>query len=444
MTTDNTTKSARGKSAHADALVRAEALKLEAEALIAEDKVRETRPNLTSRELRILGGIGPQVSATAISVFSRWNRMDASVGQKAPPRTIFMNSGQGTFADMFACYDVIRVAQSNGGPDVTVQTTGLADTKATVTMQAARRRIMTPRSWIILTEIQPNAARMNTAEAIEALKYMKWLEDRGWKLLLERAEGKLDLATIKSKTEYGRQWWISAEEALKFGLIDEIGTVMPGHCEYVSDPALLPADGDSWKTRLEKAKLRMLTAQGELAGIVNTVDASSAERAGKHYFFGEVDTESCTAAQADLLTFAQRKLPSVEMIVNTPGGSCTDGSGLMDVIEQTTADRDFTTTIFGQCASMGGFIAMTGKRRVMARNAAFLIHRVSTIFGMSSSHIDDNTKNMKRLEDSLFPFMASRTGGKLSIEELRERCASNDWWLTADECLEKGLVDELI
>jgi ATP-dependent Clp protease protease subunit len=320
----------------------------------------------------------------------------------------------------------------------------MADTKGAIAMQAAKHRIMTPRSWIILTEIQPNPQRLNSAEGIEAVKYMKWLEDRGWKLLLERSNGKLDLATIKEKTEYGRQWWLTADEALQYGLIDEIGTVMPGYVEQVTDPALLPAEGDSWKTRLEKAELRLLTAQGSLAGIVNTLDDTSAENAGKTYFFGEVDTESCTNAQTDLLTFAQRKRPDVEMIINTPGGSVTAGAGLMDVIEQTTADRNFTTTIFGQCASMGGFIAQTGKRRVMARNAAFLIHRVSTIFGQSSSHMDDNNRNMKRLEDSLFPFMANRTGGTLSIDELRAKCANNDWWLTADECLAKGLVDELI
>lgn len=442
MTQSKSTRT-RTKSAFADALLQAEALKFEGEARIAEEKVRDARPNLTSRELRILGGIGPQVSATAISVFSRWNRMDAANGNK-PPRIIFMDAAQGTFADMFAVYDVLRVAQANNGPEVTVQTTGMADTKGAIAMQAAKHRIMTPRSWIILTEIQPNPQRLNSAEGIEAVKYMKWLEDRGWKLLLERSNGKLDLATIKEKTEYGRQWWLTADEALQYGLIDEIGTVMPGYVEQVTDPALLPVEGDSWKTRLEKAELRLLTAQGSLAGIVNTLDDTSAENAGKTYFFGEVDTESCTNAQTDLLTFAQRKRPDVEMIINTPGGSVTAGAGLMDVIEQTTADRNFTTTIFGQCASMGGFIAQTGKRRVMARNAAFLIHRVSTIFGQSSSHMDDNNRNMKRLEDSLFPFMANRTGGKLSIDELRAKCANNDWWLTADECLEKGLVDELI
>ena len=442
MSTESKTNTRSRKSPLADRLVQAEALKVEAEAQIGEEAVRDKRPNLTSRELRILGGIGPQVAATTISVFSRWNRLDAALGTKSP-RTIFLNAGQGTFADTFAVYDVLRVCQANNGPEVTVQTNGLADTKAAISMQAAKHRIMTPRSWIILTEIQPDQSRMNTSEAIEKVKYLKWLEDRGWKLLLERAKN-LDLATIKSNTEYGRQWWISAEEALKFGIVDEIGTVMPGYSEHSPEAALVVADGDTWKTRLEKAKLRLLLAQGEIGSILNIYENTSTENAGKHYFFGEVNTDSCTAAQADLLTFAQRKVKDVELIINSPGGSCTDGNGLIDIIEQHTADRDFTTTIFGQCASMAGFIAMTGKKRVMARNAAFLIHRVSTIFGLSSSHMEDNNKNMKRLEDMLFPFMANRTNGKLSLAELQERCKTNDWWLTADECLAKGLVDELI
>jgi len=375
-------------------------------------------------------------------VFSRWNRLDAAVGIK-PARTVSFNASQGSFADAFAVYDVLRVSQAHGGPDVTGQVTGMADTKAAIALQASKHRIMTPRSWIILSEIQPDASRMNTSEAIERVKYLKWLEERGWKLMLERATN-LEMAQIKEKTEYGRQWWISADEALKFGLIDEIGTVTPNYDNYTADATLKPADGDTWKVRLDKAKVRMLKAQAEICDVLNVHEATSAENAGKHYFFGEVSTESCTEAQASLLLYAQRHVPDVELVVNSPGGSVTDGNGLIDVIEQTTRDCAFTTTIFGQCASMAGFIAMTGKKRLMAKNAAFLIHRVSTIFGMSSSHMEDNQKNMQRLEDVLFPFMASRTGGKLPIEELRERCKDHDWWLTADECLAKGLVDDLV
>jgi ATP-dependent Clp protease protease subunit len=190
--------------------------------------------------------------------------------------------------------------------------------------------------------------------------------------------------------------------------------------------------------------VRLLKAQAEIGDILNVHELVAAENAGKHYFFGAVDTDSCTKAESSLLLFAQRHLGDVELVINSPGGSVMDGNGLIDVIEQTTRDCNFTTTIFGQCASMAGFIAMTGKKRVMAKNAAFLIHRVSTIFGQSSSHMEDNQKNMERLENVLFPFMASRTNGKLTIEELRAKCKDHDWWLTAEECLKYGLVDELV
>lgn len=442
--TDSTkasTRTPKAQSAFKVRLIEAEALKLESEAAVIEGKIRELRPSIASRELRVLGGLGPQVSSATLSVFSRWNRMDKIVGAQ-PERVVYLNASQGRFADTFAVYDVLRLSQANGGPSCTVQTTGLAATQAAIVMQAAKRRIMTPRSWLILSEIQPNAAQMNTSEGEEAVRYMKWLEDRGWKLLLERS--KLDLAELKKNTEYGRQWWLNAQQALDYGLIDEIGTVMPGHEDYQGDPALAPSVDDSWQTRLEKAKLRALLAQGELAQMTDTSNKVSPEEAGKHYLFGAINTESCTEAQSSLTLFAQRKLPDVEMIINSPGGSCFDGNGLMDVIDQTMADRQFTTTIFGECASMAGFISQTGKKRVMAKNAAFLIHRVSTMFGQSSSHMAENTRNMRRLEDLLFPYMASRTNGKLSLDELQERCKANDWWLTADEALEKGLVDEVI
>lgn len=437
-----TSKSRSRKSPYTDLLVQSEALKFEAEAQIAEDKVRDIRPNMTSRELRILGGIGPQVSATAIRIFSQWNRLDAKVGDK-PARTVFFNASQGNFADAFAVYDVLRISQQNGGPEVTGQVTGTADTKATIALQACKRRVMTPRSFIILSEIQPGDTRMNTTEAIDRVKYLRWLEERGWKLLLERATN-LTMAQIKEKTEYGREWWISAEEALQFGIIDEIGTVTPNRANYMADATLVAAEGDDWQVRLDKAEVRMLKAQAEIGNILNVHEAVSAENVGKHYFFGAVDTDSCTAAQSSLLLFSQRHLGDVELVINSPGGSVMDGNGLIDIIEQTTRDCEFTTTIFGQCASMAGFIAMTGKKRGMAKNAAFLIHRVSTLFGTSSSHMEDNQKNMERLENVLFPFMCSRTGGKLTLEELRAKCKDHDWWLTAEECLKYGLVDELV
>lgn len=446
MTTSgkSTTRSRRTKATpeFKERLVIAEASKLEAEAHVIEEKVRELRaPNYTSRSVRLLGKLGPQVSAITLSVFSRWNRMDKLDGS-SNPRTVFLDSPGGRFADSFAIYDVFRLSQAEGGPDVTVQTTGLAGTQAAICMQAAKRRIMTPRSWLILTEIQPDPRVMNTSEGEEAVRYMQTLEDRGWKLLLERAS--LPLDELKKATQYGRQLWLSAEQALEYGLIDEIGTVMPDPNDFVVDPSLLPAEGDSWERRLEKARLRKYLADGELAQLSVRLTAVSAEEAGKYYFFGEVDTESCTNAQASLTDFAHRGRKDVEMVINSPGGSVFDGCGLMDVIDQTMRGREFTTTIFGEAASMAGFLSQTGTRRLMAKNAAFLIHRVSTLFAMSSSHMADNNRNMKRLEEKLFPFMAERTGGKLSLEELTERCKEHDWWLTADEAKEKGLVDEVI
>jgi len=316
-------------------------------------------------------------------------------------------------------------------------------TQAAILMQAAKRRVMSPSSWIVLKEVE-GTAKGNTNAHRDAVRFFRTLEEHGWRLLLERST--LEKQTILDNTYRGGEWWIGAEEALKFGLIDEICSEVQAlpHADFI-DPAFLPAEGDTWTARRHKAAIRKNLAEAELMRMTRYDSSDSFEDTNQVVLFNDVTPGSCAGVTQSMNAFIRRQVPAVDLLINSPGGCVVSGAGAMDVLDLAKRrGTNLTTTIYGMAASMGGFLSQTGAHRRMTRNAYFMIHQVSAIFGGSSSHLDEKQANMERLQQMLFSYMSERTGGKLSMEDLQAKCNDHDWWLTPEEALSHGLIDEII
>lgn len=423
-------------------LLAAQVSVLEVEADTLEDKLRRISTGWFSNcQADMVGDIGSASSSSVYRVFHKWKWTARNTNT---PFVLQMNSGDGNFINAFAAYDVIRLTQEAGN-DVTVANMGMLSTHGTVVMQAAKRRVMSPRSWIVLKEAE-GVARGNTNAHRDAVQFLRTQELHGWKLLVERQGSKITLDELKERTYRGAEWWLNAEEALERGLIDDISAevqILPS--SPIGREDLLPTPTDTWPVRKAKAELRKALVAVELVKLASLDGIDSLAEDGKVLLFSQVAATTCAHAGQELNQLIRSGAKAIEFLINSPGGCVVSGAGLMDVLDRCKqGGGNLTTTIYGFAASMGGFLSQTGSHRRMTRNSYFMIHQVSSIFGGSSSHMEDKQASMERLQEMLFSYMAERTGGKLSLADLKAKCNEHDWWLTATEALECGLIDEII
>ena len=134
----------------------------------------------------------------------------------------------------------------------------------------------------------------------------------------------------------------------------------------------------------------------------------------------------------------------IEIVFNSPGGSVFEGFALFDFIGELRAKGHHVTThTRGMAASMAGILLQAGDHRVMGREAHILIHEISTLSLGKMSEIMDEVEFLKRVQTRIINIFVERSGGKLSASKIRQNWKKTDWWLSSDEALALGLVDEV-
>lgn len=157
---------------------------------------------------------------------------------------------------------------------------------------------------------------------------------------------------------------------------------------------------------------------------------------------GEVNSAMATVAVAQLLFLANdNPEKEITMIINSPGGSVTDGLAIHDTMRFITCP--VATVVCGQAASMGSFLAMSGTpgRRFILPRSRIMVHRVS---GGAVGNVHDaggQYSEMLRLNSLLTECYAEYCGG--TVAEWTERLR-HDTFYSAEEALSLGLADRVI
>lgn len=154
-----------------------------------------------------------------------------------------------------------------------------------------------------------------------------------------------------------------------------------------------------------------------------------------------VDKRSISKA-IDTVDQWSRRFPGapITIKINSPGGSVFEGLALYDRLRALSAlGHHITTVSYGLAASMGGILLQAGDTRLVAPNAWFLIHEVSTITWGNTSEIEDQIEFTRRLQDQLLEILASRS--KLSKAKIAKKWKKTDWWLDAKETVSLGFAD---
>ena len=169
----------------------------------------------------------------------------------------------------------------------------------------------------------------------------------------------------------------------------------------------------------------------------------SDEENNLYRFSKSVDSNSVSACMSKLTQWHRRDPKcDIEIIFSSPGGSIIDGFELFDFIQELRSKgHKMTTGSLGMAASMAGILLMAGDVRWIGHQSWLMIHRAA--FGAigKTFEVEDEVKFVKRIENRILDIFTSRS--ELSRRKIMKNWDRKDWWISADECLELGLVDEI-
>jgi ATP-dependent Clp protease protease subunit len=160
-------------------------------------------------------------------------------------------------------------------------------------------------------------------------------------------------------------------------------------------------------------------------------------------FLGEdVNEHTANLVVAQLLHLAHEdSKKDIKLYINSPGGSVYDGLAIYDTIQYIAPDVQ--TIGIGLQASMGAFLLSSGTKgkRYALPNSRLMIHQPSS---GTQGKISDQEITLKEglfLKGRLNEIMAKNTGQKLAKIE---KDADRDFWMSAEEAADYGLIDEII
>lgn len=144
----------------------------------------------------------------------------------------------------------------------------------------------------------------------------------------------------------------------------------------------------------------------------------------------------------DVVCAADEALESVEVEINSPGGSVFEGHRIYNSLRGMSARGvEIVTTVNGLAASMGSVILMAGDKRQMTNGSRIMIHEASCIAWGDSRVMRKNAELLEGISSEIAGIYADRTGGNAdSIRQLMHA----ETWMTADEAKENGFVHAVL
>ena len=156
---------------------------------------------------------------------------------------------------------------------------------------------------------------------------------------------------------------------------------------------------------------------------------------------GEVNDHMSTIVQAQLMFLDSIDNTDVTMHIDSPGGSVKSGLSMVDVMEY--INSDIRTINTGMAASMGSVLlgAGTKGKRGSLRFSRTMLHQSS---GGAGGNIQDARITMaewEKLNDTLFELLGGYCG---KTAEQVKNDASRDLWLSSEDALSYGIIDEIV
>jgi ATP-dependent Clp protease protease subunit len=160
------------------------------------------------------------------------------------------------------------------------------------------------------------------------------------------------------------------------------------------------------------------------------------------FITGPVEDQMAALVCAQLLFLeAENPKKEIAMYINSPGGVVTSGMAVYDTIQ--FVKPGVSTLCIGQAASMGSMLLCAGEKgmRFATPNARVMVHQPSGGFQGQASDIERHAEDIIKMKRRLNEIYVKHTGQSYeSIETTLDR----DYFMTAEQARDFGLVDEVI
>ncbi|MDD7446254.1 MAG: ATP-dependent Clp endopeptidase proteolytic subunit ClpP [Clostridiales bacterium] len=156
---------------------------------------------------------------------------------------------------------------------------------------------------------------------------------------------------------------------------------------------------------------------------------------------GEIYDEMANLIVAQML-FLEMENPDadISLYINSPGGSVTAGMAIFDTMRY--IKPQVRTVCLGMAASMGAFLLMAGEKgkRFALPNAEVMIHQPSGGAQGQTTDVTIHAEWLLKTKKKMNGLMSEMTGQPL---EIIERDVERDHFMTAEEALRYGIVDQI-
>ena len=173
---------------------------------------REQRDNDENRIIDFTNSVDRASAEACMNTLARWRR------ESKDQIVIRFSSPGGSVIDGLSLFDYIQSVRADGIRVVTC-TLGYAASMACILLQAGTERVMGANSHILIHEVSSGAIG-KLSEMEDETKFVRRLNDRLVGILAAKA--KMSRAAIKNRAKR-KDWWVSADEALKIGFCDRLG-----------------------------------------------------------------------------------------------------------------------------------------------------------------------------------------------------------------------------
>ena len=131
----------------------------------------------------------------------------------------------------------------------------------------------------------------------------------------------------------------------------------------------------------------------------------------------------------------------IQLYINSPGGSVSAGLGIYDTMQLVSCD--VATICTGMAASMGAVLltaGAAGKRSALPHSRVMIHQPLGGVQGQASD-IEITAREIAKTKRELYEILSAHSG--VDIKKIEED-ADRDYWLTAAEATEYGLIDKVL
>ena len=160
-------------------------------------------------------------------------------------------------------------------------------------------------------------------------------------------------------------------------------------------------------------------------------------------FLGTTITDEIANLIIAQMIFLESEDPDkdISLYINSPGGVVTAGLAIYDTMNY--IKPDVCTICIGQAASMGSFLLSSGQKgkRYSLQHSRIMLHQPYGYTQGQASDIEITAREIMKIKNELYAIIAKHSGQ--TIKKV-EKDSDRDHWMTAEEAVKYGMIDEIL